>query len=172
MESNPEDAGSLPAERKGPPFHVILHQPEIPANTGNIIRLCGAVGVVLHLVGPLGFRLDAAAVRRAGMDYRELARVERHADWTAYLETHPAGGRLFPVTTHASLTYSRVAYRPGDRFLFGSEGSGLPPALRTAHAATAIRLPMTRGARSLNLANAVAIVLFEALRQNGFSGLE
>lgn len=152
-------------------FHIILYQPEIPPNTGNIVRLCAATGCTLHLVGPLGFRLDAASVRRAGMDYRAWADVRRWHDWEAYGQAHPATARIFPVTTRGGCGYTDFAYRPGDRFLFGSEGSGLPDAVRATYAETLVRIPMVPQARSLNLANSVGIVLYEALRQCDFPGL-
>lgn len=153
------------------PFHIILYQPEIPPNTGNILRLCAATGATLHLVGPLGFRLDAASVRRAGMDYRTWADVRRWNDWKSYWQTHPATARLFPVSTHGPRGYAEWAYQAGDRFLFGAEGSGLPEAIRFDHRETLIRIPMVEQARSLNLANSVSIILYEALRQVGFPGL-
>lgn len=152
-------------------FHIILYQPEIPPNTGNILRLCAVTRCTLHLVGPLGFRLDAAAVRRAGMDYQEWADVRRWRDWTTYCQEHPTAARLFPVTTRGTRRHTKQSYQPGDRFLFGSEGSGLPNTLLTTHAKTLIRIPMVYQARSLNLANSVAIVLYEALRQIDFPGL-
>ncbi|MBF0460194.1 MAG: tRNA (cytidine(34)-2'-O)-methyltransferase [Magnetococcales bacterium] len=153
------------------PFHVILYQPEIPPNTGNIVRLCAATHATLHLVGPLGFRLDGAAVRRAGMDYREWAAVRRWDDWAHYWHSHPPTARLFPISTHGTQAYSARSYQMGDRFLFGAEGSGLPDALREAHRENLVRIPMVAQARSLNLANSVSIMLYEALRQTGFPGL-
>ncbi|MBF0141947.1 MAG: tRNA (cytidine(34)-2'-O)-methyltransferase [Magnetococcales bacterium] len=172
----PHEAATTGADRppqpgEAPPFHIILHQPEIPGNTGNIIRLCAAAGAVLHLVGPLGFRLDAAALRRAGMDYRQLADCRRHPDWNAYLEQEPAGSRRFALTTRGESRPDEHAFRPGDRFLFGSESSGLPQALLEDHPGRRLRIPMRTDARSLNLANSVAILLYEALRQNHFPGL-
>ena len=152
-------------------LHVILYQPEIPPNTGNIVRLCAASGCVLHLIGPLGFRLDGAAVRRAGMDYREWAEVKRWQDWPSYLAEHPPQSRLFAVSTHAQTSYADWHYLPGDRFLFGSEGAGLPESIRLAYTDTLIRIPMVPRARSLNLANSVAIILYEALRQQAFPTL-
>ncbi|MBF0096609.1 MAG: tRNA (cytidine(34)-2'-O)-methyltransferase [Magnetococcales bacterium] len=149
-------------------LHVILYQPEIPPNTGNIVRVCAASGSVLHLIGPLGFRLDGAAVRRAGMDYREWAEVKRWQDWPSYLAEHPPESRLFVVSTHAKTTYADRQFQPGDRFLFGSESAGLPQVIRTTYADTMIRIPMVARARSLNLANSVSIVLYEALRQLSF----
>lgn len=152
-------------------LHIILYQPEIPPNTGNILRLCAATASTLHLVGPLGFRLDAAAVRRAGMDYQEWADVRRWRDWQTYQQAHPATARIFPVTTHGSRCYSEVAYQPGDRFLFGSEGAGLPKIIMETYADSLVRLPMVPQARSLNLANSVGIILYEALRQIDFPDL-
>ncbi len=152
-------------------FHVILYQPEIPPNTGNIVRLCAVTGCTLHLVGPLGFRLDGAAVRRAGMDYREWADLRRWPDWESYWQAHPPTARLFLATTHGAGHYADRHYQPGDRFLFGSEGAGLPASLRAAHPDTLVRIPMMAQARSLNLANSVSIILYEALRQVGFPGL-
>ncbi|MBF0623943.1 MAG: tRNA (cytidine(34)-2'-O)-methyltransferase [Magnetococcales bacterium] len=153
-------------------FHVVLYQPEIPPNTGNVMRLCAAAGGVLHLVGPLGFRLDAAAVRRAGMDYRDWVQVRRHADWAAYRAAHPPGARLLAVSTKGGRRLGDWRLRTGDRFLFGSEGAGLPPDILADRGDQVIRIPMVPRARSLNLANSVAVVLYEALRQAGYPGLE
>ncbi len=153
------------------PFHIILHQPEIPPNTGNILRVCAATGAALHLVGPLGFRLDAPAVRRAGMDYRQWAEVKRWDDWSHYWRRHPPEARLFPVTTRGRVRYTEPDYRLGDRFLFGSEGGGLPSALLTEHSRRTLRIPMLPRARSHNLANAVTLVLYAALARVDFPGL-
>lgn len=153
-------------------FHIVLYQPEIPPNTGTIQRLCAATGTMLHLVGPLGFRLDDRALRRAGMDYREWAAVQRHVDWPDYQQAHPPAARLFPVSTKGGRRPADWQYQPGDRFLFGPESRGLPGEILEAHADRVIRIPMTEAARSLNLAMAVAIVLYEALRQNGYAGLK
>ena len=153
-------------------FHIILYQPEIPPNTGNILRLCAATGCRLHLIGPLGFRLDAASVRRAGMDYRAWADVERWMDWPSYLQAHPTSmERTFMATTKGYKTYTAPQYQSGDRFLFGSESSGLPETLRANHSENLIRIPMAPQARSLNLANSVGIILYEALRQVAFPEL-
>jgi len=154
-----------------PRFHLVLHQPEIPPNTGTAIRLAAASGAALHLIGPLGFRLDGAAVKRAGMDYREMASVTRHDDWSAFREKLPTGARLIAFTTKGETPYHQVRFQPGDRLLFGSEGSGLPPDVLKAADATA-RIPMRPGTRSLNLAMSVGIVLYEALRQAGYPDLE
>jgi tRNA (cytidine/uridine-2'-O-)-methyltransferase len=153
-------------------FHVILFEPEIPPNTGNIIRLCANSGSTLHLVEPLGFSLDDGQMRRAGLDYRELTQVRRHRDLSTCLATL-RGGRVFPVETKGATRYSDVRFQAGDAFLFGRETSGLPgEVLSRFQADRVIRLPMVPGNRSLNLSNAAAIVLFEAWRQLGFSGGE
>lgn len=151
-------------------FEIILYQPEIAPNAGNIIRLCANTGMRLHLVRPLGFRLDARTLRRAGMDYRDLADVRVHPHWQACLEVI-AGARVFAVTTRGTTRYDSLAYCIGDAFLFGSESSGLPVGIRDALAPhQQLRLPMRPGSRSLNLANAVAVVAFEAWRQHAFAG--
>lgn len=151
-------------------FHVVLFEPEIPPNTGNAIRLCANTGATLHLVCPLGFTLDDARVRRAGLDYREMARVRQHAsldDCLAALD----GARVFAVETTAGRRHDAVEYRAGDAFLFGRETSGLPAGrLAEWPADRLVRLPMVPGNRSLNLSNAVAVVVFEAWRQLGFPG--
>jgi tRNA (cytidine/uridine-2'-O-)-methyltransferase len=149
---------------------VILFEPEIPPNTGNAIRLCANTGATLHLVRPLGFTLDDARVRRAGLDYHELSRVREHVSLAECLAALD-GARVFAVETTAGRCYDDVEYRAGDGFLFGRETSGLP-AERLAGwpADRLIRLPMAPGNRSLNLSNAVAVVVFEAWRQLGFQG--
>ena len=151
-------------------FHVILFEPEIPPNAGNVIRLCANTGATLHLVRPLGFALDDARVRRAGLDYHELARVHEHeslADCLASL----GGARVFAVETSGGHRYDGVRYAAGDAFLFGRETSGLPAERLAAWPPDRlIRLPMVPGNRSLNLSNAVAVVVFEAWRQLGFRG--
>jgi len=149
-------------------FHVILHQPEIPPNTGNLMRLCVNTGNRLHLIRPLGFDLDDARLRRAGLDYREYADVAVHEDLDAFLEVvDPA--RLFAFTQHAEVRYTDVAYVEGDALLFGSESVGLPPAVLEHPTVTErLRIPIARGGRSLNLANAAAIAVYEAWRQADF----
>jgi tRNA (cytidine/uridine-2'-O-)-methyltransferase len=150
-------------------FHLILYQPEIPPNTGNVIRLCANVGATLHLVHPLGFELDTARVRRAGLDYRELATVEEHADLAACLASldHP---RVFALTTRGKRSFFDAAFEPGDAFLLGPETRGLPDeVLGGLPADQVLRLPLKPGNRSLNLSNAAAVVLYEAWRQNDFS---
>ena len=153
-------------------FHVVLVEPEIPPNTGNIIRLCANTGVQLHLVRPLGFALDDAKMRRAGLDYHDYATMQVHDDWQAFLAAaRPDAGRMFAMTTHGATPFAALAFAPGDFFVFGSETRGLAPTLRESFAASQrIRLPMREGNRSLNLSNTVAIVVFEAWRQNGFTG--
>lgn len=149
-------------------FDVILYQPEIPPNTGNIIRLCANTGVRLHLVKPLGFSLDDKQLMRAGLDYHEFATLSVYDNWTecaAHFQTH----RLFAVSTRNSRRYDRVSYSKGDAFLFGPETSGLPTALLESFAEERrIRLPMRPESRSLNLSNAVAVVVYEAWRQMSF----
>lgn len=156
-------------------FHVVLVHPEIPPNTGNILRLCANTGCALHLVEPLGFRLSDRALRRAGLDYGEIDAVEVHSDWqacAAYLRAQPRAGGLFAVSTRGSTRYDRGAFAAGDAFVFGSETAGLPAAVFDAiPEIRRLRLPMLPGSRSLNLSNAVAVVVYEALRQTGFDAM-
>jgi len=150
-------------------FHVILFEPEIPPNTGNIIRLCANVGCSLHLIEPLGFVFDNKHLRRAGMDYTELANVQRYPNLQSCLDTlQPT--RLFAFTTKGSRNYADVQYQDGDAFIFGPETRGLPDEVRTAiPAEQRLRLPMREGSRSLNLSNTVAIAVYEAWRQLEFN---
>jgi tRNA (cytidine/uridine-2'-O-)-methyltransferase len=151
-------------------FHVILFEPEIPPNAGNVIRLCANTGATLHLVRPLGFRLDDARVKRAGLDYHEMSRVREHESLVACLAAL-GDARVFAVETTGSQRHDAVQYRAGDAFLFGRETAGLPPEmLGSWPGERLIRLPMVPGNRSLNLSNAVAVVVFEAWRQLGFQG--
>lgn len=151
-------------------FHVILFEPQIPPNTGNVIRLCANAGATLHLVEPLGFTLDEAPLRRAGLDYHDLATVQVHPGLDACLAAL-GGRRGFPVETSGTRVYAEERFRPGDAFLFGRETVGLSaPVLARFDAAQVLRLPMVAGNRSLNLSNAVALVVFEAWRQQGFAG--
>jgi tRNA (cytidine/uridine-2'-O-)-methyltransferase len=154
------------------PLHVVLFEPEIPPNTGNVIRLCANTGACLHLVGRLGFRLDARSVRRAGLDYHELADVHTHADLPSCLASLTAGGadltppRWFALTTRGEVSYDAVSYREDDVFVFGPETRGLPDAvLAECSPEHRLRLPMQAGARSLNLSNCAAVVVYEAWRQ-------
>jgi len=151
-------------------FHIVLVEPEIPPNTGNVIRLAANTGCTLHLVEPLGFSMDDKHMRRAGLDYHEYATVKRHADWAAFLGTeNPPTERLFALTTKATHNVFEVSFHPGDYLVFGSETKGLSQTVRQSFTpTTAIKLPMVAGQRSLNLSNAVAVTVFEAWRQNGF----
>lgn len=151
-------------------FDLVLHQPEIPPNTGNIIRLTANTGATLHLVKPLGFTLEDKQLRRAGLDYHEFANLNVHEHWQACCAAL-AGRRMFAVTTKGSTRYDQAAYRPGDVLLFGCETRGLPSELVASFSPEQrIRLPMLPHSRSLNLSNAAAVILFEAWRQNGFAG--
>ena len=150
-------------------FAVVLYQPEIPPNTGNIIRLCANTGADLHLVKPLGFPLDSAKMRRAGLDYHEFAKVVVHENFADCLNAL-AGRRIFALTTKGSSRYDKADFQAGDVFLFGPETRGLPAEiLESLPASQKLRLPMTEGSRSMNLSNTVAVMLFEAWRQNGFA---
>jgi tRNA (cytidine/uridine-2'-O-)-methyltransferase len=151
-------------------FHLILYQPEIPPNTGNVIRLCANVGAALHLVRPLGFEMDEPRLRRAGLDYHELASVTVHASLAECLAAaKPA--RVFALTTRARRSLYEVGFAPQDAFLLGPETRGLPQAVLEQFAEEArLKLPMRPGNRSLNLSNAAAVALFEAWRQQGFAG--
>ena len=153
-------------------FHVVLVEPEIPPNTGNVIRLCANTGAQLHLVEPLGFPLEDARMRRAGLDYHEYAEMQVHPNWQAFLNsTKPNPARIFAFTTHGSSLFSSLRFEAGDVFVFGAETRGLDPALRDSFSAEQrIRLPMRPDNRSLNLSNAVAVVVFEAWRQHNFEG--
>ena len=146
-------------------LHIALYQPEIPPNTGNIIRLCANSGAQLHLIHPLGFSLDDKKMRRAGLDYHEWASVLQYEDWSDFAKKH-AGRRIFCCTTKTETNYSDVSFRHDDILLFGPETRGLPEDIRTSH--QTIRIPMHKESRSLNLSNAVAIILFEAWRQLNF----
>jgi tRNA (cytidine/uridine-2'-O-)-methyltransferase len=150
-------------------FHIVLFQPEIPPNTGNIIRLCANSGCQLHLIEPLGFELDDKRLRRAGLDYHEYASLQRHPSLSACLAQLP-GGRLFAFSTKAQRNYAEVNFAPGDIFLFGPESRGLPAELRDSlDSGQLLRLPMLPQCRSLNLSNTVAVVVYEAWRQQGFA---
>jgi tRNA (cytidine/uridine-2'-O-)-methyltransferase len=151
-------------------FHIVLLEPEIPPNTGNAIRLCANSGAALHLIKPLGFRLDDKSLQRSGLDYHDLAKVLVHPHLDACLAALK-DARVFCVETRAQRCYSDVAYREGDAFLFGPESRGLPePVLAKVGRDNSLFIPMRAGSRSINLSNAVAIVAFEAWRQIGFAG--
>ena len=153
-------------------FRIVLVHPEIPPNTGNVIRLAANTGCALHLIEPLGFSMDDKLLRRAGLDYHEYADVKRHASWEAFVaQEQPEASRLFAFTTRGSQPLTQVAFQPGDWFVFGCETAGLPAELREQFPLPQrIRLPMRPDQRSLNLSNAVAVSVFEAWRQNGFAG--
>ena len=149
-------------------FNVVLYQPEIPPNTGNVIRLCANTGAHLHLIEPLGFELDDKRLRRAGLDYHEFADMEVHASFTAFLESVETN-RIFALSTRGKRGYHQVAFQREDTFLFGPETRGLPQGLLEELGwDSVIRLPMRPGNRSLNLSNSVAVVVYEAWRQLGF----
>ena len=151
-------------------FHIVLFEPEIPPNTGNAIRLCANTGATLHLVKPLGFRLDDKSLQRSGLDYRDLAKVLVHADLDACF-AELKGARVFAVETPAARLYSDIEYRAGDAFLFGPETRGLPPAvLQRVSSENCVCIPMRAASRSLNLSNAVALIAYEAWRQLDFDG--
>ena len=153
-------------------FQIALYQPEIPPNTGNIIRLCANAGCKLHLIHPLGFSMETKQLRRAGLDYRDLTVVKEHESWEHFLEDQGTN-RFFAFSTKAEKTYSEVTYEAGDIFLFGPETRGLPEDLMSKlPKEQLLRLPMLASSRSLNLSNTVAIVTYEALRQTNFSGLQ
>ena len=151
-------------------FDIVLYQPEIPPNTGNLIRLAANTGCRLHLVEPLGFDLSDRQGARAGLAYHDMACVRVHPDWAAARAALP-GGRWFALTTKAGRLYGEAAFRPGDVFVFGPESRGLPADILAEFAADhRLRLPMLPGSRSMNLSNAVSVTVFEAWRQNGFAG--
>ena len=151
-------------------FDIVLFQPEIPPNTGNLIRLAANTGCRLHLIEPMGFDLSDKQVARAGLDYHDMACVQVHADWEAARRVLP-DRRWFALTTKGSTRFSDIPFQPDDVLLFGPESRGLPPEiLEQFDAEHRLRLPMLPGSRSMNLSNAVSVVVFEAWRQNGFAG--
>ena len=152
-------------------FHIVLVEPEIPPNTGNVIRLAANTGCHLHLVEPLGFSMDDKHMRRAGLDYHEYASLTRHADWAAFLQTtQPDPARIFALTTKGTRFVHDVVFQKGDYLVFGSETRGLSPELRDSFAPECrLKLPMREGQRSLNLSNAVAVTAYEAWRQHQFA---
>jgi tRNA (cytidine/uridine-2'-O-)-methyltransferase len=151
-------------------FHVVLVHPEIPPNTGNVIRLCANTGATLHLVKPLGFPLDSSRMKRAGLDYHEFATMRVHDSWRALIDREQPK-RAFALTTRGTRAPHDIAFEPGDYLVFGSETAGLPPpVLAEFSAERRLRLPMRPDNRSLNLSNAVAVTVYEAWRQHGFAG--
>lgn len=148
-------------------MEIVLYEPEMPLNTGNIGRTCVATGTRLHLIEPLGFKLSDKAVKRAGLDYWEKLDVRVYCDYQDFLEQNP-GAKIYMATTKARQTYTDVAYEPDCYLMFGSESAGIPEEILVENKARCVRIPMWGEIRSLNLANSVAIVLYEALRQNGF----
>jgi tRNA (cytidine/uridine-2'-O-)-methyltransferase len=152
-------------------FHIVLVEPEIPPNTGNVIRLSANTGCHLHLIEPLGFSMEDKHMRRAGLDYHEFATLKRHASWQAFLQSEqPAPDRLFALTTRGTRSPYEVAFKAGDWLVFGSETKGISDEVRASFPpAQGLKLPMIEGQRSLNLSNAVAVTVFEAWRQNGFA---
>lgn len=152
-------------------LNIVLHEPEIPANTGNIGRTCVAAGARLHLIGPLGFSLSEKALRRAGMDYWKDLDVTVYIDYKDFLEKNP-GAKIYMATTKARKVYTEVSYEPDCYIMFGKESAGIPEEILVEHPENCVRIPMQEKIRSLNLGNSAAIVLYEALRQNGFRGME
>lgn len=152
-------------------MNIILHQPEIPQNTGNIGRTCVATGTSLHLIEPLGFRLDEKSIKRAGMDYWQYLDIHRYTNFEEFLEKNP-GAKIWMATTKAKHTYSDVEFGENDFIMFGKESAGIPEEILVDYEDTCIRIPMLPTIRSLNLSNSVAIVLYEALRQQGFASMQ
>ena len=152
-------------------MHIILHQPEIPGNTGNIGRTCVATGTPLHLIEPLGFRLDEKAIRRAGMDYWQHLDVHRYMNFEEFREKNP-GAKIWMATTKAKNTNTEVEYGPDDFIMFGKESAGIPEEFLVENEEHCIRIPMLPAIRSLNLSHSVSIILYEALRQNGCSEMQ
>ena len=151
-------------------LNIVLHEPEIPANTGNIGRTCVATNTRLHLIEPLGFRLDEKSLKRAGMDYWGSLDVTTYIDYADFLERNP-GAKIYMATTKAPKVYTEVSYEPDCYIMFGIESAGIPEEILVQHQEDCVRIPMVGDIRSLNLSNSVSIVLYEALRQNGFAGM-
>lgn len=152
-------------------FNIVLYEPEIPSNTGNIGRTCVACGARLHLIEPLGFRLNEKEIRRAGMDYWKELDVTRYLNYEDFLEKNP-GAVIYMASTKAPNVYTEVSYEDGCYLMFGKESAGIPEEILVENRENCVRIPMMEKIRSLNLGNSAAIVLYEALRQNGFAGLE
>ncbi len=162
-------------------LNIVLHEPEMPANTGNIGRTCVATGAVLHLIEPMGFIINDKMLKRAGLDYWKILDVRTYINYADFLEKNPeivfgnavgAGPRLFMATTKAPRNYCDISYKDGDYIMFGKESAGIPESILKENEETCIRIPMRESIRSLNLSNSVSIVLYEALRQIGFEGLQ
>ncbi len=151
-------------------LNIVLHEPEIPANTGNIGRTCVATGSRLHLIEPLGFKMDEKSLKRAGLDYWKDLDVVTYSDYEDFLEKNP-GAKIYMATTKASKVYTEAAFEPDCYIMFGKESAGIPEEILVEHKENCIRIPMIGDIRSLNLSNSVAIVVYEALRQNGFAGM-
>lgn len=151
-------------------LNIVLHEPEIPANTGNIGRTCVAANAKLHLIEPLGFQINEKAVKRAGLDYWDKLNVEVYDNYADFLEKNQ-GAKIYMATTKAERIYTEVAYEPDCYLMFGKESAGIPEEILIEHPDTAVRIPMIGDIRSLNLGNSVAIILYEALRQNGFASM-
>ena len=151
-------------------LNIVLHEPEIPANTGNIGRTCVATNTRLHLIEPLGFRLNEKNLKRAGMDYWDQLDVVTYIDYHDFLERNP-GAKIYMATTKAPKVYTEAAFEPDCYIMFGKESAGIPEEILVEHKENCIRIPMIGDIRSLNLSNSVAIVVYEALRQNGFAGM-
>ena len=151
-------------------MHIVLHEPLIPQNTGNVVRTCKSTGSVLHLIEPLGFVIEDKKLKRAGLDYWHEMDIRIHADFQAFRRANP-DARLWLVETHGDVYYTQAEYHDGDYLMFGKETAGLPAAILEQVPGRCLRVPMVKDNRSLNLSNAVAIVLYEALRQNGFTDL-
>ncbi|MBQ1193588.1 MAG: tRNA (cytidine(34)-2'-O)-methyltransferase [Lachnospiraceae bacterium] len=152
-------------------LNIVLHEPEIPANTGNIGRTCCATGTRLHLIGPLGFSLSEKALKRAGMDYWQHLDVTIYDDYNDFISKNP-NAKIYYATTKAPNVYTEVSYEPDCYIMFGKESAGIPESILVNNQETCVRIPMNSEIRSLNLSNSVAVVLYEALRQNDFSGME
>ena len=168
----PGDFSGTGKERYGMAgLNIVLHEPEIPSNTGNIGRTCVATGTRLHLIEPLGFRLNEKEIKRAGMDYWDRLDVTTYIDYRDFLERNP-GAKIYMATTKSKKTYTEVEYEDGCYIMFGKESAGIPEEILKEHPQEAIRIPMIGETRSLNLGNAAAIVLYEALRQNGFAQMK
>ena len=151
--------------------HIVLHEPEIPANTGNIGRTCVATGSVLHLIEPLGFQINNKMLKRSGLDYWDKLEVHRYVNFEEFLEKNP-GARIYMATTKSKQTYTDVTYEDGCYIMFGKESAGIPEEILMQYKETCVRIPMLDQIRSLNLGNSVAIVCYEALRQQGFKELQ